>query len=132
MCSTECMKYSTQELRRKAVEAHERGNSAIEIAEMFGVHRATIHRWIERAHTDETLARREGSGRPSSMSDRQCGRLLKAILKPASKFGFETDFWTSSRILTIARERFNIRVSRSTMCKMLRDSEFSYKKPERR
>lgn len=126
------MNYSTQELRKRAMEAHERGNSAIDVAEMFGVHRATVHRWIARAQQDVTLARKTGSGRRSVLSDKQYGRLLRIILKPASSFGFETDFWTSSRIIEVARKRLKVIISRSTMCKMLRASEFSYKKPERR
>jgi transposase len=126
------MKYSTQELRKKAIQAHKNSYSAPEIADMFGVHRSTVYRWIERSLSDETVARKAGSGRPSALSDKQAAQLLKILLKPAKRYGFETDFWTRSRLIKVAKDRLRIKISRSTMSKMLRDSDFSYKKPERR
>ena len=126
------MKYSTQEVRRKAIEAKRDSHSASEIADMLGVHRSSIYRWLERSLSDETVSRAPGSGRPSALSDVDAARLLKVVLKPAGRYGFETDFWTSARLIKVAQDRLRIKMSRSTMCKMLRDADFSYKKPERR
>jgi transposase len=126
------MKYSTQELRRRAIQAYRDSHSVPEIADIFGIHRSTVYRWIERSLLDETVARKSGSGRPSALSDVEAARLLKIVLRPATRYGFETDFWTSARLIQVAKDRLQIEISRSTMCKMLRDSDFSYKKPERR
>jgi len=126
------MRYSTQQLRQKALLAIEKGRTAIDVADALGVHRSSIYRWVTWSQKDETLARRKGSGRPGAFSDENAARLLKLIMKPATSFGFETDFWTSARLIKVAKQQLRITVSRSTMCKMLRDSEFSYKKPERR
>ena len=119
-------------MRTRAVAARIRGHSVLEISRMFGVHRGTVHRWIDRYKQEQSLARRPGSGRPGALSDADAKWLLRAIMKPASKYGFETDFWTSSRILQVALKGRGIRMSRSTICKMLRDADFSYKKPELR
>ena len=97
------------------------------IANMYGIHRVTVHRWINRSKSDASISRLPGSGRPSVLTDRQAAKLLRMILKPASKYGFETDFWTSSRIMTIANKKLGVVVSRSTMSKMLRDADYSYK-----
>ena len=98
------MKYSTQELRKRAIQAHKNSYSAPEIADMFGVHRSTVYRWIERSLSDETAARKTGSGRPSALSDKQAAQLLKIVLKPATRYGFETDFWTISRLIKVAKD----------------------------
>lgn len=126
------MRYSTEQLRQKAVSAHKNGHAITTIADMYGVHRVTVHRWINRSKNDASISRLPGSGRPSVLTDLQAARLLKIVLKPASKYGFETDFWTSSRLMAITKKKLKVVVSRSTMCKMLRDADYSYKKPEPR
>jgi transposase len=98
---------------------------------MFGVHRSTVYRWLERSLYDKTVARKSGSGRPSALSDEEAARLLKILLKPATCYGFETAFWTTARLIKVAKEHLQIKISHSTLCKMLRESEFSYKETER-
>lgn len=125
--------YSTRALRVKAVEAVVKdGQSVATVAEIFGFDRASVYRWIERFWEDESMDRRKGSGRPRLLTDEQLGRLLKLILKPATKYGFETDFWTSSRIVEVAGKQLAVKISGRTMRRLLRESDFSYKKPERR
>lgn len=125
--------YSTRALRVKAVEAVlKHGQSVSRAAELFGFHRASIYRWIERFSEDECVNRRGGSGRPRLLADVQLGRLLKLIMRPATKYGFETDFWTSNRIVELARIKLGMEISGRTMRRLLRESDFSYKKPERR
>ncbi len=128
------MKYSTQEIRERAIFAHRNKQSVTAIAKMYGVHRTTIHRWIARNKNEKTLVRKKnpGSGKPSKLTKDQTKILTKLILKPATKYGYDTDFWTIRRIIEIAKEYLNIKISKSTMHRILYSEDYSYKKPERR
>jgi hypothetical protein len=50
-------------------------------------------------------------------------QLIKLILKLASTYGYQTDFWTAKRIMTIAKKILKIRLSQATMHTMLYDKK---------
>jgi len=77
-------------------------------------------------------ANHPGSGRPPKMTNEEIKKLTKLILKPASHYGYETDFWTIRRIIEIAKEHLKIKISKTTMYETLYTEEYSYKKPEKR
>lgn len=52
-------------------------------------------------------------------------------MRPASEFGYETDFWTVMRVKTAIEETFRIAVSRNTIWRRLREVGLTYQKPER-
>ncbi|MGR3316897.1 MAG: winged helix-turn-helix domain-containing protein [Candidatus Anammoxibacter sp.] len=56
---------------------------------------------------------------------------LSIILKPASKFGYETDFWTSNRICVVIEEKFKLCISKWTIWRKLRELGLTYQKPEK-
>jgi len=58
--------------------------------------------------------------------------LNDVVLEPASVFGFETDLWTTSRLLQVIRELYGVTLSPDTVWRRLRDAGFTYQKPERR
>jgi transposase len=72
------------------------------------------------------------SGKPSKLTDEQTNRLTRLILKPATKYGYDTDFWTIRRIIDIAKKYLKIKISKSTMHRILYNENYSYKKPEKR
>lgn len=127
------MSYPTKETKLKVVAAYKAGNSISHLVEIFGYHRNTISRWIETAKRDPLFLRRKrpGSGRPPRLADKSAARLLKIISSPASKYGFETDFWTVARIRRVCRELLNVRVSKSALHRVLIKFEQSYKKPQK-
>lgn len=128
------MTYSTLSIRANAVNAHLNGQSVDSISEMFGIHRATVYRWIDKYNESKSLKRsvNPGSGRPPILSNQQIKKLTKLILSPASKYGYETDFWTIRRIIEIAKRYLNVKISKTTMYEMLYNENYSYKKPEKR
>ncbi len=99
---------------------------------MYSVHRTTVYRWAQRKTIEKTLSRKSGSGRPAKLTNKEITKLTKMILKPASKFGFDTDFWTIKRIISVAKERFSITLSKTRMYNILYNEDYSYKKPEKR
>jgi len=128
------MEYSTQNTREMAVKAYLNDMSITDISNAYHVHRTTVYRWVIRNEKEKTLERRTlpGSGRPSKLSDKDVEKLTKIILKPASAYGYETDFWTIKRIIQIAKKKLGIKISKTTMYEILYSEEYSYKKPEKR
>jgi len=129
------IKYSTYEIRVRGVEAVRQGMAAAEVAKAYRVNRSTVHRWVTRYETqngNQGLLRQPVSGRPSilgQISDRQ---LLSIVLKRASSFGYETEFWTCLRLGQILRRKFKVKPSRWTVWRWLRDAGLTYQKPERK
>jgi transposase len=127
-------RYSTLEVRSRAVEAVARGQPVGQVAEAFGVDRTTLFRWVQRFDNEGTrgLQRRLGSGRPRLLAKFDKLALNDIVLDPASEFGFETDLWTVGRLRRVIQEKYGVTVSRDTVWRRLRDAGFTYQKPERR
>jgi transposase len=128
-------KYSTYEIRVRAVEAVRQGMAAAGVAKAYHVNRSTVHRWVTRYKAksgNKGLVRQPVSGRPSilgTISDRQ---LLSIVLKPATHFEYETDFWTCPRLCQVIRQKFRITLSRWTVWRWLRAVGLTYQKPHRK
>ena len=128
------MGYSTIELRERAVAAYLNNETINSIAKHYQAHRTTIYRWIKQYENESSLERRKnpGSGRPAKLKDNDIHNITEMILKPASHYGYETDFWTIKRIIAIAKKNLKLIISKTSMYEMLYNEEFSYKKPEKR
>lgn len=128
-------KHSQLDLRIRAIKSIESGQSIDSVAKALKFDRSTIHRWIQRFDKkkgDESLKPKPRSGRPRAWTRQVQKVILKDILKPASKFGFETDFWTCRRLIQHAKSKFQVKVSQPTMWRFLRESTMTYQKPEKR
>ena len=126
--------YSTLDVRLRAVKAVvESGLSVTDVAIAYGTTRSTIHRWLARfdEEGDVGLNRRPVLGRPRRLMDVNCEALKKIVLSPASEYGYETDFWTTRRLLQVIRSEFGIVVSKQTMMRRLHEAGLTYQKPER-
>src|SRR4051794_25606096 len=94
-------KYSTYELRSRAIQALESGLSLLDVAQAYGINRTTLYRWKVRhdqAGGPQGLLRRPGSGRPRKLQELSTQQWRDIVLQPAQVFGFETDFWTTKRV----------------------------------
>lgn len=126
--------YSTFDVRVRAVRAVLDENMPVTVvAQAYGTNRSTIHRWISRCHEDgeSGLVRRAVSGRPRKLEGVDADVLKKIVLTPASEHGFETDFWTTRRLIQVFRSEFGVVVSRQTVMRRLHEAGLSYQKPER-
>lgn len=98
---------------------------------------STLHRWCERHRSGDrkdfsVLERKTGSGRPNLLNEDHREELNAVVLKPASSFGYETDFWTCRRLIQVVKQNLDIVISQPTMWRLLRDMGLTYQKPERR
>jgi transposase len=125
---------STYDVRVRAVRAVvEEGMSVTAVAQAYGADRCTVHRWLSRFHAggDEGLLRQPSPGRPRKIANVDAAALTSIVMAPASKFGFETDFWTTPRLIQVVHEQLGVSVSKQTMMRRLHEAGLSYQKPER-
>ena len=95
---------STFAIRLRAVRAvTAEGLSVAEVARAYGTDRSTVHRWVARfvAEGEEGLLRRPVPGRPRKIASVDARALTSMLLSRASAFGFETDFWTTPRLVQV-------------------------------
>jgi transposase len=126
-------RYSTLEIRVRAVEAVSRGLPVGDVADAFGINRTTLFRWLRRhdANGLSGLERKEVSGRPRLLECLDKEALWKIVLKPATGFGYETDLWTIGRLHRVVQEEYETTISHDTIWRRLRDAGLTYQKPER-
>jgi transposase len=109
------------------------GMTVTAVAEAYGTERSTIHRWLVRFASDGAsgLERKPVSGRPRKLACLHSDALLDIVLAPATDFGYETDFWTTRRLIQVIRSQFDIVLSKRTVLRRLHEAGLSYQKPER-
>jgi transposase len=126
-------KYSTYDVRCRAVAAVSRGLPVGEVADAYCIDRTTLFRWVTRHREDglDGLQRKSGSGRPRLLSALDETALLDIVLQPATDFGFETDLWTIGRLHRVVQEVYDTTISHDTIWRRVRDAGLTYQKPER-
>lgn len=127
-------RYTTFDVRVRAVDAVGNGLPLGEVAEAYGIDRTTLFRWLTRYRLRgiDGLHRQLGSGRPRLLEELDESGLRRLVLRPASFYGFETDLWTVKRLRLVIQEKHRIEVSPDTVWRRLRDAGLTYQKPERR
>lgn len=127
--------YSTYEIRVRAIRAlREEHLPVAAVAQAYGTNRSTVHRWLSRFNEqgDIGLARRPVSGRPRKVASLDTEALRKIVLAPASTFGYETDFWTTRRLIQTIGSEFRVALSKQTVLRRLHEAGLTYQKPERK
>ncbi len=126
--------YSTFDVRVRAVRAVLDEQLPVTVAaQAYGINRATIHRWIirYRDNGESGLMRRAVSGRPRKLEEVDKDALTKIVMAPAGRYGYETDFWTTRRLIQVIQSEFAVAVSKQTVMRRLHEAGLSYQKPQR-
>lgn len=120
--------------KAKVCEAVRNGLSITHVANIFKCHRNSIRNWLNESEQggDFTRKRFPGSGKLPKIDCTAGRKLLKILKHKASKYGFENDFWTTSRIRIVCERELKIKVSRMAIFRTLQKYEHSYKTPQRR
>jgi transposase len=93
-----------------------------EIAEILGVAPRTVQRWRQKLNNEDnlqTLVRKEGSGHPSLLTDKQKQQLKQIILKGAIVAGYSVERWTSRIIAHLIQKKFGITMAPRTVRSLL-------------
>jgi transposase len=80
---------------------------------------------------DNGLQRQPVSGRPRKLANVDADALIDIVLAPATEFGYETDLWTTRRLIQVFGSRFGEWISKQTVMRRLHEAGLSYQKPER-
>ena len=126
--------YSTYDIRIRAVHAVVYEDLPVTmVAQAYGTDRSTVHRWLSRYHNggDSGLQRRPVSGCPRKLEEVDGERLKRIVMAPASEYGYETDFWTTRRLIQVFQSRLGVLVSKQTVMRRLHEAGLTYQKPER-
>lgn len=121
--------------KMRAIEAVKNEDYSVpSTARMFGIHEATLYRWIERYEKTGDIKRHHSMsvGRPSKIDNSNAKKIMKIISKPASEFGYDSDFWTTPRLAQVAKKHLKLKISRMAIHRALKKLDHSYRKPERR
>lgn len=110
-------KYLTYDIRIRAVNAILMGHRKIDVAKAYQIDYTALYRWCKRYNDSEnftSLERQFGNGRPNILNIESRKQLMGIIIRPASHFGYETDFWTCRRISLVAEQELKINISQPT------------------
>lgn len=126
--------YSTYDIRIRAVRAViDEQLSVTVVAQAYCTDRTTVHRWLARFRSDGEagLVRQPVSGRPRKVARLDSKALRKIVLAAASAYGYETDFWTTRRLIQVIGSKFGVALSKQTILRRLHEAGLTYQKPER-
>ncbi|MGH7563451.1 MAG: IS630 family transposase [Gemmatimonadota bacterium] len=126
-----------QALRRRAVRAVRAGKSQLEVAELFGVTRQAVGRWMKsyrEAGSAGLAARRQGrppgATRLEPWQAAQIARAIKDRTPEQLKLPFY--LWTREAVAELIERRFGVRLSVWTVGRYLQRWGFTPQKPLRR
>jgi len=127
-----------EELRRRAVKLVSDGYSQVAVAELLGVARQAVGRWLKayRSGGEEALAagkRGRRRGAQTLLAGWQQAQIAKAIAeKNPDQLQLPGFLWTRALVCELIERRFQIRIAEKTAGRYLRAWGFSPQKPVRR
>lgn len=99
-------------VRRTAVCRLREGYEPAEVAEVLGVHLASVYRWAAAYERDGPagLLAAPVPGRPPKLTPRQAGRVLAWVgERSPTAFGFGDERWTARRLAAVIADRLGVR-----------------------
>ena len=114
---------SSADIRFRAIQAVKKGGSVSQIAKQYQVHRVTLYKWMKKYGNSRGVSgcsSKPRTGRPPIATSKEIKALCKFICMPASKFGFHSDTWNTTRILQVAKKELDLKLSKTTVWKALR------------
>jgi transposase len=124
--------FEREHRRKRAVEAVREGQKPVTVAQVLGVDRGTVYRWLR-------MARRPGGLdakpllRAPALSDRQLYPLEHMLLQGASRHGWPNDLWTATRVQEVIRRHFGVAYHPEHVRKVLkRRLGWTFQKPQTR
>jgi transposase len=125
-----------EDLRRRVVEAVQKGLSQTEAARVFAVARGTVSRWmglVKRAGRRALRARRRGRPPVSRLAPHQAATTVRMILGGCpDQLSLPFALWTREAVQQLLSRKFNVQVSVWTVGRYLRAWGLTPQKPVRR
>src|SRR5271167_4481914 len=125
-----------EDLRRRVVEAVQKGLSQTEAAQVFGLARGTVSRWmglVERVGRRALKARRRGRPPVSRLAPHQAATTVRHILSGCpDQLSLPFALWTREAVQELLSRKFAVQVSVWTVGRYLRAWGLTPQKPVRR
>jgi transposase len=125
-----------EDLRRRVVEAVQKGLLQTEAARVFGVARGTVSRWmglVERAGRRALKARRRGRPPVSRLAPHQAATTVRHIISGCpDQLNLPFALWTREAVQELLSRKFDLQVSVWTVGRYLRAWGLTPQKPVRR
>ena len=120
------------QLRQQAVAAVQRGESPELVARVMGISRAAIYGWLARYRQGgwKQLEARKRGGRPPKLDGRALRWIYDTVtMKNPLQLKFEFALWTAPMVAALINEEFNVRLSRSSVSRLLNQMGLSAQRP---
>jgi len=125
-----------EDLRRRVVEAVQKGLSQTDAARLFGLARGTVSRWmglVERVGRRALKARRRGRPPVSRLQPHQAATTVRHILSGCpDQLSMPFALWTREAVQELLSRKFDVQVSVWTVGRYLRAWGLTPQKPVRR
>jgi len=121
-----------EEIRIRAVERVQAGESPEVVIQTLGFSRACIYNWLARYRSGGWggLKARPLAGRPTKMTGAQMRWLYRTVVgKNPLQFRFEFALWTRGMIQILLRERFGLKLSLSSVGRLLKQMGLTCQRP---
>jgi transposase len=120
------------ELRKRGVAAVQSGESPARVAAALGVNLRTLFRWLaqyRRGGWDQLDARKRG-GRPPKLDGGALRWIYRTVAnKNPQQLKFPFALWTAVMVQTLIAERFKVRLSHSSVCRLLNQLGLTAQRP---
>jgi transposase len=121
-----------EQIRVRAVKRVQQGESPEKVISTLGFSRACIYNWLARYRAGGWHALRSGkhTGRPKKLSGAQIAWIYKTIRdKDPLQLKFSFALWTRSIVVRLIRQQFELKISESSVGRLLHQLGFSCQKP---
>ncbi len=120
------------ELRKRAVAGVQEGQSPSNVAKALGVTRAAIYMWLARYRHGGwgALDARKRGGRPPLLDGKKLSWLYNTITsKNPLQMKFTFALWTSRMIRQLIWQKYHIRLSKASVCRLLNQLGLTPQRP---
>ena len=120
------------ELRRRGVLAVQNGESPEHVARVLGVHRTTVYSWLAcyRAGGWDRFDARKRGGRRPKLTPRMMAWIYKTVVPgDPRQYRFRFALWTSKLVGELISQRYGIRLSKASVCRLLNQLGLSAQRP---
>jgi len=121
-----------EEIRKRAVERVQAGESPEDVVRTLGFNRRTIYDWLARYRAGgwDALKAKPLAGRPKKISASQMQYLYRAIAgKTPMQHRFEFALWTLRLVQWLISEDLGVKLSRASVARLLKQMGLSCQRP---
>ena len=120
------------ELRKRAVASVQEGQSPTDVARALGVTKAAMYGWLSRYRQGgwDGLDARKRGGRPAKLDGMALSWVYDTVtMKNPLQLKFTFALWTAKMIGQLIYERFKIRLSKASVCRLLNQLGLTPQRP---